>query len=231
MSAGDAGKASARGRRGGARGKARKPPPRGGGPAYYQQLHDTSAGYQENNWLLDDLAALRAIGGGSILEVGCGNGRFLARAAAHWSQVTGVDWVRSPVLDGVLAAHPGIRFVQEDVAAFGPDQRFDLLVSADFLEHLAPAALPAVLARMDGWADVGYHRIACYDDGHSHLSVLDARGWLRVFEEACPGAGYRIVRKAYRRPGRKRAVVVISNLPPSSPTPTSQEENATAAPA
>ena len=181
--------------------------------AYYQSLHDTSKDYRQSNWLLEDLPALRAAGGDSIIEIGCGNGLFLARAAQHWNEVTGVDWARSAVLDEVLRAEPRIRFAQQDIAEFAPARRYDLLVSADFLEHLAPPRLVETLTRLHAAADACYHRIACYDDGHSHLSIFGAAAWLRLFEQAAPGAGYRVVKKAYRLPRRrKKLVVVISNL-------------------
>jgi len=181
--------------------------------AYYQSLHDTSRDYRQSNWLVGDLPALVAAGGESIVEIGCGNGLFLARAAKHWGDVTGVDWARSPVLEEVLLAKPRIRFLQQDIAGFMPGRRYDLLVSADFLEHLAPAVLAQTIARLHGAAGACYHKIACYDDGHSHLSIFGAKAWLHLFEKAAPGAGYRVVKKEYREPGRrKKLVVVISNL-------------------
>lgn len=186
--------------------------PRRADAGYYQALHENSAKYQTNNWLVDELPELRGVGAASILEAGCGNGLFLRHAVAHWADVTGMDWARSPVLDGVLREHPGVRFIQQDIAAFHPDRRWGLLASADFLEHLAPAALPDVIQRLHAAADVCYHKIACYDDGHSHLSVFSPRAWLRLFQQACPDAGYRIVKTSIRKQRRKK-VVVISNLP------------------
>ena len=178
---------------------------------YYDKLHHTNANYQNNNRLIEELPALRALGGESIIEVGCGNGRFLEQAVTCWSQVQGMDWARSPVLNRVLQNHPGIRFLQQDIKEFTPGERCDLLVSADFLEHLAPNALPDVLRRLHAGAGFNYHKIACYDDGHSHLSIFSPGTWLRIFEEAVPGAGYRIVKKEFRRGNPKKAVVVISN--------------------
>ncbi len=42
----------------------------------------------------------------------------------------------------------------------------DLVVSADFLEHLAPETLPEILRRIDSLSSKAFHKIACYDDGH-----------------------------------------------------------------
>jgi SAM-dependent methyltransferase len=207
-----------------ARSRAVRKPKRKGGSAppaaaqrrcdslYYQSLHDTSVKYQRSNWLLDELPALCEIDAASIVEIGCGNGLFLAEAARHWADVTGVDWACSPVLEQVLAAEPRIRFVQQDIAAFDPQRRFDLLVSADFLEHLQPEALGATIARLHAASRLGYHKIACYDDGHSHVSIFDAATWLGLFRAAAPAAGYRIVKTSYRKARRRKCVVVISNL-------------------
>jgi len=188
------------------------PTTRPAGRDHYEELHRTSTKYQENNWLLDDLPRLVAAGGESLIEIGCGNGLFLERACHHWREVVAVDWVRSQRLDRVLADHPSIRFLQQDIAALEVEGPFDLLVSADVLEHLPPAVLPGVIARLHACGRRGYHRIACYDDGHSHLSVFGPRRWLRLFEAAASGGGYRIVGRERRHGRRDRLVVVISNL-------------------
>lgn len=179
--------------------------------AYYQRLHEASPKYRQSNWLLDDLPRLAAWPCRSIVEIGCGNGLFLERAAAHWDDVTGVDWACSPVLAAVLAAQPRIRFVQQDLGGWIPDRRWDLLVSADLLEHLPPATLGGVIAHASRAATLAFHKIACYDDGHSHLSLLAPEAWLALFEAAAPGRGFRIVRIEHRRPPRKKTVAVISN--------------------
>jgi cyclopropane fatty-acyl-phospholipid synthase-like methyltransferase len=182
------------------------------GPDHYERLHQTSAKYQQNNWLLDDLPRLAAIGGSSLIEVGCGNGLFLEGASRHWREVVGVDWVRSPALERVLNDNPGIRFVQQDIVEFDVDRRFDLLVSADFLEHISPGALPRVVKRLHACAQGCFHKIACYDDGHSHLSIFGPRAWLRVFENAVPDGGYRILHRTHRKGRRKKLVIVVSNI-------------------
>ena len=179
---------------------------------HYEELHRTSVKYRENNWLLDDLPFLITAGGNSIIEVGCGNGLFLECAAQHWQDVVGVDWVRSAVLRRVLADNPNIRFVEQDIASFDIPDRFDLLVSADVLEHLPPPVLPDVIRRLHACGRRCFHKIACYDDGHSHLTVSSPRRWLRLFEESAPGNAYRIVNVARRNGRRSKPVLVISNM-------------------
>jgi SAM-dependent methyltransferase len=179
---------------------------------HYERLHQSSLKYQTNNWLLDDLPRLVAAGGTSILEVGCGNGLFLDEATRHWTEVVGVDWVRSAVLDEILTRNPAVRFLQQDVAEFAVERPFDLVVSADFLEHISPSALPEVIRRLHACGRRSYHKIACYDDGHSHLSLFKPRTWLRLFENAAADGGYRIVSRTLRHGRRKKPTVVISNI-------------------
>jgi SAM-dependent methyltransferase len=183
---------------------------------HYERLHDSSLKYRTNNWLLDELPRLIAAGGTSILEVGCGNGRFLDQAARHWAEVVGVDWVRSAVLDEILGRNPGVRFLEQDVADLEVERPFDLVVSADFLEHISPAAVPDVLRRLHACGRRSYHKIACYDDGHSHLSVFKPAKWLRLFERAASDGGYRIISRTLRHERRNKPIVIISNIDPEA---------------
>lgn len=74
---------------------------------------------------------------GSLLEVGCGHGDFLARAAARGLSVTGVEYSR----DAVDVAHSRLgasaRVICGEIAQLRdtPD-RFDFIVFADVLEHV-----------------------------------------------------------------------------------------------
>ena len=88
----------------------------------------------------------------------------------------------------------------------------DLLVSADVLEHLPPPVLPDVIRRLHACGRRCFHKIACYDDGHSHLTVSSPRRWLRLFEESATGNAYRIVNVARRNGRRSKPVLVISNM-------------------
>lgn len=148
---------------------------------YYQSLHDDNPAFQNNNWLLQDLALLRRAGGESILELGCGNGLFLQQAAQHWSHVTGLDWAKSPRIDAVTSRSPNVEFIQADVRDWRPGRTFDIVASADFLEHLPPDVLTDCLDRIHAMAPAQFHRIACYDDGHSHLSIFPPAHWLELF--------------------------------------------------
>jgi cyclopropane fatty-acyl-phospholipid synthase-like methyltransferase len=176
---------------------------------YYQRLHDEAPAFRQNNWLLDEVATLRSLGGRSILELGCGNGLFLREAAAIWDEVVGVDWARSPVLDSVLAEHPNARFEQADLRIYSPGRTFDVVASADFLEHIAPGDLPALVAAASTFGPRQLHKIACYDDGHSHLSILPPERWMRVFRDAAPAFLWRIHGQTERKGNPQKPVIVI----------------------
>jgi SAM-dependent methyltransferase len=183
--------------------------------SYYQNLHDTNPAFMANNWLLTELAQLRksAQGVRSILELGCGNGRFLEAAADQWEHVTGVDWAKSRYLEKVLLEKSNVSFIQADISTLKLDQDYGLIVSADFLEHLPAHLLPGVIAESLRAGQFSFHKIACYDDGHSHLSILPPDSWLRLFHAHPEGQGMRIRSEEARKGNKNNLVITISNLP------------------
>ena len=180
---------------------------------YYQRLHDEHEGFQQNNWMVSELDTLRQFDANSIVELGCGNGKFLAAAAPYFRKIVGIDWARAPAIEGTLAAHPNTQFVQADLIDGFPEVgTFDLLLSADFLEHLPPTALPAALARYSSRAKFHFHKIACYDDGHSHLTIQDPADWLALFKQLSPS--YSIVSLEKRHGDPSKLVCCIANHNP-----------------
>lgn len=175
---------------------------------YYQALHDEHPAFQSNNWLLQDLDTLRSWGSGSLLELGCGNGLFLLKAAALWQEVTGVDWARSPVMDRVLKQCANVRFVQADVLNWRPDKVYDIVASADFLEHLPPSAIVPFLRCIGPFGRRHFHRIACYDDGHSHLSIFGPDEWVRLLREGI-GDHCRVLTVEHRKGDPSKLVVTV----------------------
>ncbi len=154
--------------------------------AYYQDLHDHNANYQNNNWLLDELANTLSFRARTVLELACGNGRYLELAAPHFKFVYGCDWAMSPRIIEITKKHPNVLFFPVDLYEAVPVCKAELVVSADFLEHIAPHALLNVIRRIDGLAHQQFHKIACYDDGNCHLSVMTPMQWLQVFHTINP---------------------------------------------
>lgn len=182
---------------------------------YYQDLHDNNKAFIDNNWLLSEFDLIRASAGDaeSVLELGCGNGRFLELAATVWRDVTGVDWARSPRIDVLLGAQPRIGFLQTDVATLNFSRSYDLIVSADFFEHLPGSLLPRVISESLRAGRINFHKIACYDDGHSHLSILSPDEWLDLFSSQPGGHSMRIVTRELRKGNPENIVITLSNVP------------------
>ena len=186
-------------------------PQRGRDAEYYLQLHTENTAYQQNNWLVEELGEIRKLGGAALLEVGCGNGRFLALAAAHYQKVVGCDWVESPLIREVLQAHPNVEFSRVNLLDPEFPLTSEVLVSADVMEHLPPESLRGVLRRLTNASPRQFHKIACYDDGHSHDSVFSPEDWLALFRER--DRGYRILRVDLRHGDPAKQIVCIGKAP------------------
>ena len=98
------------------------------------------------------LAMLALPSGSSVLEIGCGTGRFARMAAAQGHDVTAID-VSRPMLDYVAAQaqRDGVRIAVQHAGFLtldSPPDRYDAVVSAAALHHLP-----------DVWKDVALRRI------------------------------------------------------------------------
>jgi SAM-dependent methyltransferase len=185
------------------------------GSAYYERLHAADNNYQTNNWLLSELEAILSIKPQSVLEVGCGNGRFLAEIKKNVPQAIGIDWARSPMLAklGVAECFQPCDITKNELP------RADLVCSADVLEHIAPDALMLTLERLDRAGAHQYHVIACYDDNHSHLSIMPPEHWLERFHRI--SSRYRLLetRVRFGRRNKRKPICVISTFRPTSESP------------
>ena len=126
----------------------------------------------------------------------------------------GCDWAVSPRIEGVIATHSNVKFFQVDLYQHLPPCRAELVVSADFLEHMDPHSLLGVLQRIDSLADMAFHKIACYDDMHSYLSVLPPAEWLALFRSVNPA--YRLERVELRKGDPARQLAVFSKGHPDA---------------
>ncbi|MGF6765494.1 cyclopropane fatty-acyl-phospholipid synthase-like methyltransferase [Paraburkholderia sp. GAS33] len=180
---------------------------------YYQKLHDEHPAFQNNNWMLTEIEALRLYGASTLIEIGCGNGKFLSAAANSFRLLTGIDWARAPAIDEVIRCNKNVTFIQSDlIAGFPPVEPADLLVSADFLEHLPTDSLLNCLRRYHDKASFHFHKIACYDDGHSHLSILEPVDWLEIFKSI--SNDYIVFSLEKRLGDRSKQVCCITNHNP-----------------
>lgn len=173
-------------------------------PEYYQKLHDKDSAFQQNNWLVPYLDVFTGAGVQTLREIGCGNGAFLDAASQHIPKVIGVDWARSPL----LPQKPGIEFLQADITKAELPE-VDVNCSADVLEHLPFESLNDTLAHLHRSATVNFHVIACYDDGHSHLSIFHPDEWLHMFRRL--DQRYHIFDLTVRHGDVHKVVCVITN--------------------
>jgi SAM-dependent methyltransferase len=178
--------------------------------SYYQRIHQTNDAYKANNWLVSEIDAILSVSPRSILEVGCGNGRFLAAIGGRVESITGVDWAQSPILDELGVAD---NFKKSDITR---DELpvVDLVCSADVLEHVAPDLLLPTLERLHRAGREQYHVIACYDDGHSHLSIKEPCAWLDAFRSV--SERNRIIDIRPRRDDPAQLICVIATFEPKA---------------
>jgi hypothetical protein len=174
--------------------------------SFYDQQHE-DADYRRNNWLLDQVETVTRIAPRTIVEIGCGNGRFLRAVAPYAAQIIGVDWAHSPEL---VDLPDNVSVLRTNVVT-GAVPAGDVICSADVLEHFAPRDIDAVVSKLVGAGPFQHHVIACYDDGHTHLSILPPAAWLAIFRKYCATAYLAAV--DYRRRDPTQIVCIVSNLP------------------
>jgi SAM-dependent methyltransferase len=178
--------------------------------AYYQRIHEINNAYKLNNWLVPEIESILSISPRSILEVGCGNGRFLAAVSGRVDRVIGIDWARSPILDEIGGP---VIFERADITRDALPKA-DIVCSADVLEHIAPDLLQSTVQRLHRAGFHQYHVIACYDDGHSHLSIMEPEAWLGLFKALSPK--YQIIDIRQRANNPSRVICVIATFQPKT---------------
>ncbi len=101
----------------------------------------------------------KELSGKSILEVGCGNGFFLASVAKllPHKELVGID-ISAPVLPG---DQDGIQFIRADIIDFTLNKKYDVVYSEHVIEHIAPADLAAHLTSITRAIKEGGTLIIC----------------------------------------------------------------------
>ena len=118
---------------------------------------------------------------------------------------SGIDWARSPNASD-LPANVSLQIAD---ATKDPIPPADLICSADVLEHFHPNDIRNVVANLHNAGRYNFHVIACYDDGHSHLSIMEPERWLELFRTVSPD--YRLVRTWERRKNQTATVCLVAN--------------------
>lgn len=173
--------------------------------SYYQNLHENNSAFQKNNWLLDELEEIKKARPTILCELACGNALFSKKIAAFCSKVYAIDWAEAPSIKNLPN---NVIFLKRNIVC-DDLPKSDLVCSGDFLEHLPNNALKDTIKKITNSSTLGYHKIACYDDGHSHLSILPPWQWLQLFQNSDPA--YKIKKVEFRRDDFRQIVVIISN--------------------
>jgi len=96
----------------------------------------------------------------SLIDIGCGDGRFLAAVARRFPspRLLGVDNSETAIrLAGQMS--PRLQFEQRDVIRSRPDEQFDVATLLDVIEHIPPELLPAFMAAVARIVRPGGHII------------------------------------------------------------------------
>jgi ubiquinone/menaquinone biosynthesis C-methylase UbiE len=132
---------------------------------------------------------MESCGYGSVIDIGCGEGFLVAELLGRGVDAFGVD-VSAVVVDRANLRYPR-RFFEGSVLSMPfPDEQFNVVVSTDCMEHLAPADVPVALREMYRVSSrYVFLQIATTNDrdGHWHLTV-ESREW---WEARCFEAGFR----------------------------------------
>ena len=89
-----------------------------------------------------------------VLDLGCGRGELTYEFAKAGCEVTAVDYSESSIelarscFDGEESLLPKVKFLLADVCSAPIHGQYDLAVAADLIEHLAPAELDTLFARV-----------------------------------------------------------------------------------
>jgi 2-polyprenyl-3-methyl-5-hydroxy-6-metoxy-1,4-benzoquinol methylase len=164
-------------------------------------------------WLVEQVQ------GGSLLEIGCGNGGMTRLLAPRVSQLLAID-VSAPSLREVEGwGMENVTTVRALVEDFRPSQRFDWIVMSEVLEHLRRPA--QVLAQCLGWLTSGGSLILTTPNGHwesdEHLHEFD----LESFSRLLAPLGAESFQAGYVRDGESRRRWLVARiLAPESPPAT-----------
>lgn len=173
----------------------------------YESLHRENPDFRSNNWLLDELDYLASFHLESILEIGCGNGRFALAAADHFKSVVALDWAESPVMRAALRPANLEYRIENIFSASLPT--VSAVVSADFFEHFSRPCHADLISRLASAGQYQFHKIACYPDSRGlHLTVETPEYWIDQFRKI--DGSFSILKIEQRRNRSDQPVVTIA---------------------
>jgi SAM-dependent methyltransferase len=98
---------------------------------------------------------LGLLSGRSVLDLGCGRGRWCKEYAVRGARVTGVD-ISPEAIELLAAEMPQHVFLSEDIVALEfPDRNFDVVNSVTVLQHMPNWKQEIALDRISRWLKPG----------------------------------------------------------------------------
>jgi SAM-dependent methyltransferase len=121
----------------------------------------------------------------SVLDLGCGRGRWSKEYAKRGATVTGIDI--SPQAIGILTDEmPQHRFISGDIATVSfPDESFDIVNSVTVLQHMPDWKQRIALDHLSRWLKPGgfavlLENVTAFDAPHVFAHRAD--DWIRIVE-------------------------------------------------
>lgn len=114
----------------------------------FSQVRKLRWGYEYLSYLRFVLARLERVEFDSLLDVGCGEGRFLREVSRrfHGKRLLGVDFSARAV-EYARLLNPGLSFVRADISDdSAARERFDVVTLIETLEHVPPDELGAFVS-------------------------------------------------------------------------------------
>jgi SAM-dependent methyltransferase len=108
----------------------------------------------------------------SLVDLGCGDGRFLREAAAQANcrRLLGIDRCAAAI-EMARALNPHMEFVLGDVATQPPPDTFDVGCLLEVIEHVPATALPGFVAALAHWIRPGGHLLLTTP--HRNVPLID----------------------------------------------------------
>ncbi len=86
--------------------------------------------------------------GQSLLDAGCGDGRFLYELRNIPIQLSGIDFSKRAIAFAKIF-NPDVQFYTDDLAVLGFEKRFDFVTCIETLEHIRPKDIDSVVQSLN----------------------------------------------------------------------------------